>query len=123
LSENSKLEDPPQDGEPFNYEAIPSQFFYNLESIGNLEPDAVVQQGIKVMQQKLAAVLQELAGTETNGDANGFGPEADGMQDGQDYGVDQGYTTPYVNPGGATSAWGGGATPYGATPYGQSGWQ
>ncbi len=117
------MEDPPQDGEPFNYEAIPSQFFYNLESIGNLEPDAVVQQGIKVMQQKLAAVLQELAGTETNGDANGFGPEADGMQDGQDYGVDQGYTTPYVNPGGATSAWGGGATPYGATPYGQSGWQ
>lgn len=117
------MEDPPQDGEPFNYEATPSQFFYNLESIGNLEPDAVVQQGIKVMQQKLAAVLQELAGTETNGDANGFGPETDGMQDGQDYGVDQGYTTPYVNPGGATSAWGGGATPYGATPYGQSGWQ
>ena len=74
------------------------------------------------MQQKLAAVLQELTGTETNGDADGFGPEVDTLQDGQDYGVDQGYTTPYMNTGGATSAWGGGATPYGATPYGQSGW-
>lgn len=79
------------------------------------------------MQQKLAAVLQELAGNDSNGDggADGFGgQETDGMQDGQDYGVDQGYTTPYVNAGGATSAWGGGggATPYGATPYGTSGW-
>jgi len=125
LTENAKLEDAPQDGEPFNYQAAPSQFFYGLESVGNLEPDAVVQQGIKVMQQKLAAVLQELAGNDANGGADGFGgPEADGMQDGQEYGADQGYTTPYVGGGGATSAWGGGATPYGATPYGsgQNGW-
>lgn len=33
------------------------------------------------------------------------------------YGGGEGYTTPYINGGGATSAWGGGATPYGATPY------
>ena len=115
----------PQDGEPFDYNAAPSQFFFELESVGNLEPDAVVQQGIKVMQQKLAAVLQELAGDDSRpgeADADGFGGQSpDGMPQGGEYGVDQGYTTPYVN-GGATSAWGGGATPYGATPYGQNGW-
>jgi DNA-directed RNA polymerase II subunit RPB3 len=84
----------------------------------------VVQQAIKVMQQKLAAVLQELAGDENgNGDidGDGFGGQEPDLQGGADYGADQGYTTPYVNAG-ATSQWGGGATPYGATPYGQSGW-
>lgn len=123
-SKNIEWEEPPQDGEPFNYNAVPSQFFFELESIGNLEPDAVVQQGIKVMQQKLAAVLQELIGDETrNGDigANGFGRQSpDRMQTSGEYSADQGYTTPYVN--GGTSAWGGAATPYGATPYGQNGW-
>lgn len=106
-------EEPPQDGEPFNFDAAPSQFYFELESIGNLEPDAVVQQGIKVMQQKLALVLQELVGDEArNGDANadGFGGarSPDGMQPAADYGMDQGYVTPYVTGGGATSAWGGG---------------
>ncbi|MCJ1459795.1 45 kDa subunit of RNA polymerase II [Mycoblastus sanguinarius] len=125
-SRNAKWEEEPQDGEPFNYNAIPTQFFFELESIGNLEPDAVVQQGIKVMQQKLAAVLQELAGDDTrNGDAGGDGfggQEPDGMQAGGEYGIDPGYTTPYLANGGQTSAWGGAATPYGATPYGQNGW-
>ena len=74
------------------------------------------------MQQKLAAVLQELTGDDNrNGDlgVDGFGAqEPDGLQAGGEYGMDQGYTTPYLN-GGATSAWGGAATPYGATPYGR----
>lgn len=125
-SKNAEWEEMPQDGEPFDYNATPSQFFFELESVGNLEPDSVVQQGIKVMQQKLAAVLQELAGDDSRpgeADGDGFGGQSpDGMPQGGEYGVDQGYTTPYVN-GGATSTWaGGGATPYGATPYGQNGW-
>lgn len=124
-SKNAEWEEAPQDGEPFDYNATPSQFFFEVESVGNLDPDVVVQQSIKVMQQKLAAVLQELAGDDSRpgeADADGFGGQSpDGMPQGGEYGVDQGYTTPYVN-GGATSAWGGGATPYGATPYGQNGW-
>lgn len=106
---------------------MPSRFYFEVESIGNLEPDAIIQQGIKVLQQKLAAVIQELTGDERNGingdGVDGFGgPRSpDGMHGGGDYPMDQGYTTPYVNGGGA-SAWGGGATPYGATPYGQNGW-
>ena len=106
---------------------MPSRFYFEVESVGNLEPDAIIQQGIKVLQQKLASVIQELTGDERNGmngdGVDGFGgPRSpDGINGGGDYAMDQGYTTPYVNGGGA-SAWGGGATPYGATPYGQNGW-
>ena len=99
-----------------------------MESIGNLEPDAVVQQGIKVMQQKLAAVIQELTGDEGRGGGDEYEPRSpgvDGAMNGMavdDY-VDAGYTTPFGG-GGGVSAWGGGGqTPYGATPYGQNnGW-
>ena len=35
--------------------------------MGGLEPDAIVQQGIKVVQQKLAAVIQELTGSAAGG--------------------------------------------------------
>lgn len=127
-SKNAHLEDAPPLNQPFDYTAVPSKFYFDLESIGNLEPDAVVVQGIKVLQQKLAKVIQELTGSDDgrNGaaDGDGFGmggrsPDAMAMQDG--YG-DQGYTTPYLN-GGAQSAWGGAATPYGQTPgYGQDRW-
>lgn len=99
---------------------MPNNFYFEVESIGNLEPDAIIQQGIKVMQQKLAAVLQDL--TEGDGQANGGGYDAPQSPDvgmgGQNW-QDQGYATPY----GGGNAWGGGgaATPYGATPYGQNG--
>ncbi|KAL8736471.1 MAG: hypothetical protein Q9166_000263 [cf. Caloplaca sp. 2 TL-2023] len=122
-SANATWEEPPQDGEPFDYSAQPEKFYFDVESIGNLEPDAVVLQGIKVLQQKLALVIQELSGDDRNGNADGFGaPESDGLQGGGEYGLDQGYTTPFGNAGGQTT-YGGGTTPFGATPYGQSGWQ
>lgn len=129
---NAEWEDPPHEGEPFNYDAVPQAFYFEIETVGSLEPDAIVQQGIKVLQQKLAAVIQDLAGDDgragVNGDAmdiNGYGgvarsPELNGLG-GRDYDMDHGYTTPFAN-GGAASAWGGGGgtTPYGATPYGQN---
>ncbi|KAI9823841.1 MAG: hypothetical protein M1819_001121 [Sarea resinae] len=154
-SANTEWEDPPPADQPFDYDAMPTRYYYNVESIGSLEPDAIVQQGIKVLQQKLAAVIQDLTGGDegaglangagarhgTNGmiDDDGFGVRSPGIGGGVngmngingDYGLENGYTTPYVNGGGA-SAWGGGvgagaggalggATPYGATPYGQTG--
>ncbi|KAF4624132.1 hypothetical protein G7Y89_g14040 [Cudoniella acicularis] len=124
-SKYADWEEPAQEGEPFDYDAVPEKFYFEVESIGNLEPDAVIQQGIKVLQQKLAAVIQDL----TEGDSN-----TNGMNDGYTGGAprspdvnmngggwqDQGYTTPFGN--GNQSAWGaGGTTPYGATPYGQNG--
>ena len=128
---NAEWEDPPQEGEPFDYDAVPSRFYFNIETVGGLEPDVVMQQGIKVLQQKLAAVIQELAGGDDRGGGGGGVPAADGpdafggrtaadaSHAGPDYGMAQGYTTPYGNGGGGASAWGGGQTPYGATPYGR----
>jgi DNA-directed RNA polymerase II subunit RPB3 len=89
----------------------------------------VIQQGIKVLQQKLAVVIQDL--TEGDGATNGMNgmngvdgyaprsPSASGVN-GSGWQDQAGFTTPYDN-GGQTSTWGGGAqTPFGATPYGQS---
>ncbi|KAM3157476.1 DNA-directed RNA polymerase II subunit RPB3 [Botrytis cinerea] len=124
-SKYADWEEPAQEGAPFDYDAVPNNFYFEVESIGNLEPDAIIQQGIKVMQQKLAAVLQDL--TEGDGQANGGGYDAPQSPDvgmnGHGW-QDPGYATPY----GGGNAWGGAggaATPYGATPYGkngQSGW-
>ncbi|KAL8760888.1 MAG: hypothetical protein Q9184_002953 [Pyrenodesmia sp. 2 TL-2023] len=115
-SANAAWEEAAQDGEAFDYSAQPSKFYFDVESVGNLEPDAVVLQGIKVMQQKLALVIQELSGDDRDGDVDGLGgPRSpDGMHGGE-YGMDQGYTTPFGNAGGQTM-YGGGTTPYNATP-------
>jgi DNA-directed RNA polymerase II subunit RPB3 len=85
----------------------------------------VIQQGIRLLQQKLAAVIQSLSGAGEGGDdGDGFGadgartPDATGVN-GFGNAPDPGFTTPYGQ--GNTSVWGG-QTPYGATPYGQSGW-
>lgn len=117
ISENAKQEIPPPPDAPFDFDAQPDKFYFDVESVGNLEPDAIVQQGIKVLQNKLAFIIQELSGTRGDGDANGDGggarsPEAYEPPDPQNF-------TPYrqVN-GGGQSTWGGGATPYGAEPYG-----
>ena len=114
-SKNAAWEEPLQEGEPFNYDTVPEKFYFDLESIGNLEPDAVVQQGIKVLQQKLAAVIQELTGDDER-DGDGMNGYADGLRSpegmnggggGGEFTMDQGYTTPYVSNGGGTSNWGG----------------
>lgn len=124
-SKYADWEEPPQEGEPFDYDAVPTRFYFEVESVGNLEPDAIIQQGIKVLQQKLAAVIQDLSGAEGGYD----GPRSpDVMMGGavqQPWQQDQGFATPYGNAGaGGNAGWNGNngaATPYGATPYGQNG--
>ncbi|KFY89462.1 hypothetical protein V500_05660 [Pseudogymnoascus sp. VKM F-4518 (FW-2643)] len=130
-SKYADWEEPAQEGEPFDYDAVPGSFYFELESAGNLEPDAVVQEGIKVLQQKLATIIAGLSdgGGVENGMNGGdsFAPRSPEFAGGNAGWGDAGYTTPYGN-GGNASAWGGqgAATPYGATPYGQpaapSGW-
>lgn len=123
-SKNAEKEEPPQEGQPFDYDAQPDPIYFNLESAGGMEPDAIVQQGIKVLQQKLATVIHNL--TEGEGDHNNATATAafDGEPQSPQYNntegwQDGGYTTPYG--GGNQSTWGGagGGTAYGSTtPYG-----
>lgn len=120
-SKNAGIDGVPQDGEPFDFDAVPHRFFFDIETVGGLEPDQIMQQGIKVLQQKLAAVIQELTGSDETNGVDGFGGgQSPQMNGAPGYGgPDPGYTTPYGN----ASVWGGAgnATPYGATPYGGSG--
>lgn len=135
---NGPMEEKPQEGEPFDYDAEPRTFYFNLEATGAMPPDTILHSGIKVLQQKLAGVIQELgdasdpsqpSALDMNGGQspdmmNGGGMSAYGGQSAYGgnrsaYGggaADPGYQTPGF---GGASAYGGagGMTP-GAMPYG-----
>lgn len=141
LGPNAAWEEEVAEGEPFDHNAEPEVFYFDVETIGGLEPDAVVLEGIKVLQQKLAGVIQDMVGT---GDERMI----DGFSDGRGYETVNGRGYETVNGygetpgpgnmtanGGATnydqgtqyqrdgqgSVYGGGGsgglTPFGATPY------
>ncbi|KAG4220774.1 hypothetical protein PC116_g30747, partial [Phytophthora cactorum] len=118
-SKYADVEEPPAEGQPFDYDAVPSRFYFEVEGIGNIQSDAIILEGVKELQRKLAGLIHGLGESEgMNGEYDG--PRSpDGMDTGAGY-LEQGYSTPYGNPG-AASAWGGGATAYGTTPYGNSG--
>lgn len=135
-SKYAEWEEPAQEGEPFDYDAVPGRFYFELESAGNMDPDVVVQEGIKVLQQKLAGIIAGLGSTaegldggmDMGGDMNGgdgFVPQSPGGFGGGDdtWGGggarQQGSFTPFDGAAGGQGAWAaGGTTPYGATPYG-----
>ncbi|KAH8699295.1 RNA polymerase II subunit 3 [Talaromyces proteolyticus] len=132
ISENGKWETPNPPDQPFDYDAQPSTFYVDVESIGNLEPDVIVQQGIYTLQTKLATIMDTLTNPSGPGaQVNGLGDTEDDMALGGVRSPDA-YEPPEIDAalgggftaygqaanGGNRSAWGGGATPYGATPYG-----
>lgn len=102
---------------------MPTRFFYDVETVGGLDPDQIVTKGITVLQQKLAGIIYELTGATGGPDGADFGGAQSPTMNGGGYGGADGGYTPAGGYGG-TSQWGGagqgGTTPYGATPYGQS---
>lgn len=132
LSDNAKDEDiQPADDEPAPLDPDPTKFYLDVETVGGLQPDEIVQQGIKVLQSKLAMVISELS-REGGQDGEGYhSPQAGGYGQGTAYGDGgaTGYGTTYgtqqgrdgAAAGGYGTAYGGAgaATPYGATPYGR----
>ncbi|KAL7267332.1 RNA polymerase II subunit 3 [Rhizina undulata] len=127
-SKYADWEDAPVEGEPFNYDAVPSRFYLDIETVGSLPPDEIMQQGIKYLQEKLATVIKVFTDGPT-GDADGFG-DSGVRSPGQDYamggmgsGGGAGFETPYGGGSGMDNR-----TPYagggfgGATPYGSNGW-
>ncbi|EQK97535.1 RNA polymerase II subunit 3 [Ophiocordyceps sinensis CO18] len=109
-----------------------------------MEPDQIVQGGIRALQQKIGALLKGLDPRKYGGDEADFdGPRSPdlNLDGGTTPWQDQGTSTPY---GGNMTAYGGGGTSYGGggtsyggagtsyggggsygstTPYGQSSWQ
>lgn len=107
----------------FDPDATPGAFFFDVEGVGTLEPDQIVQEGIKVLQNKLAAVIQGLGGGAGEERRNGdIGAGAGGATPFQPEPAYDGNQTSYGGYGaGANTAYGGGgATSYG-TPYGAPG--
>lgn len=88
----------------FDPDVQPSAFFFDLESVGIIEPDDIVHQGVSVLQTKLAEVISGL-GSSDHGLNGGVSPDPyePAPADGYAYGAR------------------GGTTPYGATAYGSNG--
>lgn len=122
ISENARFEPRPEDSDKFDYDAEPEKFYFNLETIGSVDPDRCLQQGIVVLQKKLADTIAALTPRQedTGIGPSGYAPESPGRG-----GMAGGYGTEY---GGAYSIHGGqtsygdGRTPYGAgmTAYGNN---
>jgi len=132
VSENSKLEPTPDESSHFDYTAEPNQFYITLETVGTLDAETCFQQGIKVLQTKLAEIVHALSPQAQNGGAgDDYEPQSPQPGGGYtSYGGGAGYgaggqsayggggaQTPYG--GGSGTAYGGGGG--GATPYGQQG--
>ena len=131
-SKYAQWEDPAAEGERFDWEKVPERFFFELESVGNMEPDAVVQEGIKVLQQKLAGIIAGLGsdtgglGVEGIGGTSDFAPRSPGTfgaggdafgAGGDAFGAGDGGF------GGGGDAFGGGGDAFGApAPGGDNSW-
>ena len=102
----------------FDPDAVPGAFFFDVEGTGVLEPDQIVQQGIQVLQGKLAEIIRSLGGA---GNADGVNGEMDAEVFEPAPAVQEGGFTSYGQPTSYGGLGGGGQTPYGATPYGQNG--
>jgi DNA-directed RNA polymerase II subunit RPB3 len=121
---------PEQEDAEFDYDAVPSRFFFDVETVGGLDPDQIVTQGIKTLQVKLATIIKELRGGGDDLNGQDYGGAQSPQMHGEYGGPDQGFITPYAGGGGGggNSVWGAGnvaqgsTTPYGATPYGGPSW-
>ncbi|CAA9959956.1 DNA-directed RNA polymerase protein [Pyrenophora teres f. maculata] len=117
---------PENPDERFDFNAVPTRFFYDVETVGGIDPDQIVTKGIHRLQLKLAEIVQGLNGGIAGPDD--FGGAQSPTLNGAGYGGEAGGYTPVGGPGGygGGSAWGGppqgAATPYGATPYGGQSW-
>ncbi|TID24348.1 V-type proton ATPase subunit B [Venturia nashicola] len=103
---NHKEESKADESALFDFDEKPKKFYMRVETVGGLEPEVIVEEGINVLQKKLATVIGALDGSDANGNMDAdYMPRSPGRDD-----VGAGYTTPFG--GGAASQWGG-QTAYG----------
>ncbi|KAH9485388.1 DNA-directed RNA polymerase II subunit RPB3 [Psilocybe cubensis] len=110
LSENAKEEEAPRDDEPFDFNAKPNKFYFEVETDGSLGPQEVVMKGLAELQTKLANLILGLkSGPEHDMVANdvtvnGHGPAIDNPWTGGAT-----WTSPANTS--ATTGWGGSTSP------------
>ncbi|KAG0669358.1 45 kDa subunit of RNA polymerase II [Maudiozyma exigua] len=59
-SKNSEYEDPPTEGQAFDYKSKAETFYMNVETVGSITVDQVVVRGIDTLQKKVASILLAL---------------------------------------------------------------
>ncbi|KAI0268804.1 DNA-directed RNA polymerase [Gloeopeniophorella convolvens] len=134
LSANAAEEEEPRDDEPFDYNAKPQKFYFEVETDGSLGPQEVVMKGLTELQTKLANLILGLkpesddfaAGGSQIPATNGTAATATATGWGQGAGAGGWGGAPATGSGWGTSTTGGasawnGASGSGATPPG-SGW-
>ncbi|KAH7927153.1 insert subdomain of RNA polymerase alpha subunit [Leucogyrophana mollusca] len=57
VGENAKEEEPPRDDEPFDFNAKPRKFYFEVETDGSLGPQEVIMRGLAELQTKLANLI------------------------------------------------------------------
>ncbi|CAR23246.1 RPOLD domain-containing protein [Lachancea thermotolerans] len=115
-SKNCEYEDPPNEDEAFDYNAKPTTFYMNVETVGSLTVDQVVIRGMKTLQDKVADILFSLK--KMDQDKVNFGGTA-GMVD-QDGGAmpvepDSGFAYGSGGPSSGSGMGGGPGAPFGHT--------
>lgn len=56
-SEYCDFEEPPNPDDKFDYNAIPSDFYIDVETVGSIKPNEVVLRGIRELQNKVAGIV------------------------------------------------------------------
>ncbi len=77
---NAELEEPPQEGAPFDYNKKANKFYFDVEASGSMHPAEIVETGLGLLEYRVAQIVQELSMMdEQPGAANGgFGEWVDG---------------------------------------------
>ena len=57
MSENRHKETPPNPNEPFDYNAVPSRFYFSAEGVGAVPVKDVVERGLDILTDNLANVI------------------------------------------------------------------
>ncbi|KAJ7579249.1 DNA-directed RNA polymerase II, subunit 3 [Mycena floridula] len=147
LGENAKEEQAPRDDEPFDFNAKPNKFYFDVETDGSLGPQEVVMRGLSELQRKLANMILGLKtqteipavveGQGMNGmaaaPATGWGAPAVAATGWAESTGGWGSTSPRpapgwgstTSPGSNSGAWGGGAgaaTGWGSPSQQANGW-
>ncbi len=126
MSDNAKEEEPPRDDEPFDYQAKPTKFYFEVETDGSLSPQEVVMkvrfqslicvtalyltgffcQGLAELQTKLANLIYGLKNQPDLELMPNEQPQNGAVAETGGWGGVQAPTAPPAWPGGASSQWG-----------------
>ncbi|KAG8922097.1 45 kDa subunit of RNA polymerase II, partial [Tulasnella sp. 418] len=68
VSANGREEEEPQEDQPFDYNAKPEKFYFDVETVGSLSPKEVVAKGMNELIHKIGFLVHQLSSNEMDMD-------------------------------------------------------